>query len=237
MARRPTAMSTSQLSTEAPFVHWKTGHREFRFLEAALGSLTVFASFLLLTWTMRVPSPSSEPVRSTHPLGLLPASKSLRIACHPLADEVLSDECVFDEMLNGWVPVECYDEALAMDSLRNDTQLAMMAGAGQFPWYSDLDFTSPLSPADLPDHLLEPLTNMTAFTLEKWHVAHCLYLWRLGLDAMNRIGSGEKGVYVNIRVVDAGHVNHCNRVIANQDHRRGAKATVTFGYGTCVQMA
>ena len=77
---------------------------------------------------------------------------------------------------------------------------------------------------------------MTAYTLEKWHVAHCLYLWRLGLSIMKRVNAGEEGVYANIRALDGGHVNHCNNVIANQDHRRGAKATVTFGFGTCVRI-
>jgi len=213
-------------------VHHEAHGRQLRFLQTVLGCLALAISLILVTSTLRLqqhPSVASKPAS-------FPSPPSKRIACHPQEDEVQSARCIFDEMLNGWVPTECYDEALATDSLRNDSRLAMMQGAGRFPWYSDLQFTHPLSPDELPGHLLAPSANMTAFTLEKWHVAHCLYVWRLGLDALDRIRRGEKGVVVNVRVLDASHVDHCNMVIADQEHRRNAKATVTFGFGTCVQI-
>lgn len=210
----------------------------YHFLKCTVSSLALVVSLYAVICTFQLqdlPLLSTRPANTSAQLSMAPPPH--RIACHPHGDEALSDRCVFDEMLNGWVPVECYNEALAKESLRNDTQLAMMEGSGPFPWYSDLKFTAPLPSSDLPVHLLKPSTNMTAYTLEKWHVAHCLYVWRLGLDAMNRVNRGEDKTYVNIRVLDEGHVNHCNMVVANQDHRRGAKATVTFGFGTCVLMA
>lgn len=227
--------STFYYDAKSPTLCRKAWQPKIRFVERTLGLLTLVVSFGLVMDTFHLTSPFFGSMRSVassveHPETLQPR----RIACHPHDNEVLSDKCVFDEMLNGWVPVECYDEELGKDALRNDTQLAMMGGAGHFPWYSDLNFTSPISSENLPNHLLKPSANMTAYTLEKWHVAHCLYVWRLGLEVMNRIDRGGKRGYVNTRVLDAGHVNHCNRVIANQDHRQGAKATVTFGYGTCV---
>ena len=229
---------TSHYDARQPAIRLEAWQQKIRLAERSLGFLTLAVSFYLVLGTFRLTSPFSRSAKSMilsaeHP----ETSQPQRIACHPRDDEALSDKCIFDEMLNGWVPVECYDEALSIDSLRNDTQLAMMTGAGHFPWYSDLDFTSPLSSNDLPQHLLKTPANMTAYTLEKWHVAHCLYVWRLGLAAMNRIRRDEKEVYVNTRVLDEGHVNHCNMIIANQDHRQGAKATVAFGYGTCDRIA
>lgn len=158
-----------------------------------------------------------------------------QVSCGASIQEALANNCIFDETLNGWVPKECYNEQLAADAVQNDTTLAILGGSGPFPWYEDLDFTQPIPRGGLASYLQSDASNMTAYTWEKWHVAHCLYVWRLGLDINSRMARGETSFYVNVRVTDEGHVRHCNNIIANQDHRVGAKATVEFGFGTCVR--
>ena len=157
------------------------------------------------------------------------------VSCDLQAGEATN--CIFDEMLNGWVPLACYNEQLASNALRNDTYLAAVGGAGHYPWYQDHNFTTPISSTELAQYLQTERGNMTAHTWEKWHVAHCLYIWRQGFDIMTRVTNGEKNIYVDNRVLDADHINHCNNVIANQDHRMGAKATVYFSGHKCVRVA
>ncbi|KAF2767048.1 hypothetical protein EJ03DRAFT_245294, partial [Teratosphaeria nubilosa] len=150
--------------------------------------------------------------------------------------EISTKDCIFDEMLNGWVPSACYNDQLASEALQDDSRLARLHAAGHFQWYTDLNHTTPITTAALPGHLRSPVGNMTAYTIEKWHVAHCLYVWRLGHEAFKRVSRGHKQVYVNARVLSADHINHCNEVIASQEHRKGARAVVYFTLHHCVRI-
>jgi hypothetical protein len=91
-------------------------------------------------------------------------------------------------------------------------------------------------------------TRMKAFTSERWHLAHCLYVWELGnlaLEAVRAIrtagddgdGNGDGEVWVNERVLNRQHIEHCRYVAANQGHRINATAEVSFGFGRCVRLA
>ncbi|KAK5113807.1 hypothetical protein LTR62_003191 [Meristemomyces frigidus] len=135
------------------------------------------------------------------------------------------------------VPPACHNPTLAAEALRNDTILALHGGSGPFPWWQDQAHTIVLPRTDLETYILSPAAGMKAWTWEKWHVAHCVYIWRLGHDVLTRVAAGEQGgVWVDERVISGEHVAHCGNVIANQDHRVGAKAVVTFGYHKCVRV-
>lgn len=170
---------------------------------------------------------------SNHRLG----KDSRNVSCGSTTAQSDAPGCIFDEMLNSWVPPPCYDERLALEAVQNSTQLALLQGAGRFAWYADIGFSRQIPSTALTRHLRSDAGNMTAYTLEKWHVAHCLYIWRLGLDALRRVMQGDMNVYVNSRVIDPEHVYHCNEVIADQDHRVDARTKVTFGYGICVRIS
>ncbi|KAF2772218.1 hypothetical protein EJ03DRAFT_245371, partial [Teratosphaeria nubilosa] len=159
-----------------------------------------------------------------------------RITCTLDPSSTTTPPCIFDPTLNGWIPPACHNTPLATSALRNDTLLARLQAAGPFQWYTDLDHSIPISTADLPAYLTSPEGNMTAHTIEKWHVAHCLYVWRLGNEALRRAAEGERGVYVNARVLSEEHVGHCNEVVASQGYRVGAKAVVQFGVNECVRI-
>jgi hypothetical protein len=93
--------------------------------------------------------------------------------------------------------------------------------------------------------------RMKAFTSERWHLAHCLYVWELGDLALERVRAvrtageddddgernGDKEVWVNERVLNRQHIEHCRYVAANQGHRINATAEVSFGFGKCVRLA
>lgn len=206
-------------------------------IEIFLGCASLFVSLLLATMANNLPNlPEHITVAQNGQSQQFVLPPPYEISCQAGRGKVPPSECIFDEMLNGWVPKACYSQTLAADAVQEDTKLALLGGAGHFPWYKDLNFSSPIPSASLPEYLQSDDGNMNAYTWEKWHVAHCLYVWRLGLDMMRRVSRGEANLYVNVRVLDAGHINHCNRVIANQDHRVNATANVTFGYNTCIKV-
>jgi hypothetical protein len=131
-------------------------------------------------------------------------------------------------MAAAWVPILCYDAAAAKEALLTNTTLARLGGSGEFLWYLDRNFTKSVS-----QDSLSSLEGEIGYTTSKFHVAHCLYVWRLGLIAMHRLMEGERGVYVHFRVVDKEHTMHCNKIISNEGIPRDAIAAVYFKVGYC----
>ena len=156
--------------------------------------------------------------------------------CGDTLSKALTNGCIFDEMLNGWVPPRCHNATMAQEALRDDSELARLHAAGHFPWYEDQNFTTPLS-SSLEKFLQTERSGLVAYTWERWHMAHCLYAWRIMSNTMSRLRNGEKNVWANVRTVDEAHIGHCNNVTAANMYRTHAKSIVYFGFGECVRLS
>jgi len=207
-------------------------------LEGGLAIIALLISIALATACQTRLAAAYSPQRSHHASAAARRPTTATISCHPADNDTAPKDCIFDEMLNGWVPPACYNSLLAHEALRNDTLLALHGGAGPFPWWRDENHTVPLPGSELEAHVLSTDGALKAYTWEKWHVAHCLYVWRLSREIIQKIADGSSGeVWVDERVLEEEHVYHCNNVIANQDHRVGARAVVHFGFHKCVRVA
>ncbi|PGH07163.1 hypothetical protein GX51_01950 [Blastomyces parvus] len=135
--------------------------------------------------------------------------------CGKTRAEAVSRGCVLDIMGTAWLPPLCYDKELAEEALLPDTNLAKVGGSGVFPWWESHNHTT-----EIPQDSLQYKDDLVGYTWETFHMAHCLYDWRVLVKAAKRIRSGERNV----------------EVIANQDHRVGGKSKVDFALGRCVRL-
>ncbi|PGH37039.1 hypothetical protein GX50_00022 [[Emmonsia] crescens] len=162
---------------------------------------------------------------------LLQNEADLIMDCGKTRAEAVSRGCVLDVMATAWLPPLCYDKELAQESVLTDTNLAKIGGAGIFPWWASHNHT-----AEISQDSLQHLDGLVGYTWEVFHMAHCLYDWRVLVKAAKRIRDGERNVYVHIALLNYHHAHHCSEVIANQDHRVDGKSKVDFALGRCVRL-
>ncbi|EEH08539.1 conserved hypothetical protein [Histoplasma capsulatum G186AR] len=157
--------------------------------------------------------------------------EDLIMDCGKTRAEAVARGCVLDVLGAAWIPPLCYDKELAEESVLSDTELAKVGGSGIFQWWTDYNHT-----VEISQDRLQYLDDLVGYTWEKFHVAHCLYDWRVLVKAAKRIRKGERNVYVHISLLNYQHAHHCSEVIANQDHRVGARAKVDLALGKCVRL-
>ncbi|EEH20127.2 hypothetical protein PABG_02386 [Paracoccidioides brasiliensis Pb03] len=162
---------------------------------------------------------------------LLQTESDLILDCGTTRAEAVARGCVFDVMAAAWLPRLCYDEDAARESMLPDSDLATVGGSGPFPWW-----TSHNHSVEIPQDSLTLVDELVGYTWERYHMAHCLYDWRVLVKAAKRIRAGERNVYVHVALLNYHHAYHCSQIIANQDHRVGAKSKVDFALGRCVRL-
>ncbi|OAX84482.1 hypothetical protein ACJ72_01153 [Emergomyces africanus] len=155
----------------------------------------------------------------------------LIVDCGKTRAEAVSRGCVLDIMGTAWLPPLCYNKELAEEALLPDTNLAKVGGSGVFPWWESHNHTTEISQDSLQYN-----DELVGYTWETFHVAHCLYDWRVLVKAVKQIRSGERNVYVHVALLNYHHAHHCSEIIVNQDHRVGGKSKVDFALGRCVRL-
>lgn len=126
--------------------------------------------------------------------------------------EAIANVCIFDIIFLVYVPLACFENAIYAETLSPKSPLVPEA-AGFFPW---ANFTEPV----LQDGN-ELSQYRSIWTTQGWHVAHCLYTWRVGTRARARVAAGEKGVYVVEEATSKAHVSHCNMLVLNHGAAEG----------------
>ncbi|OJD11652.1 hypothetical protein AJ78_07622 [Emergomyces pasteurianus Ep9510] len=174
---------------------------------------------------------SESTVGSKEEPSLLQDEAGLIMDCGKTRAEAVSRGCVLDVMATAWLPPLCYDKELAQEAVLTDTNLAKVGGAGTFPWWTSHNHTT-----EIPQDSLQHLDDLVGYTWETFHMAHCLYDWRVLVKAAKRIRDGERNVYVHVALLNFHHAHHCSEVIANQNHRVGAKSKVDFALGRCIRL-
>ena len=162
--------------------------------------------------------------------------------CCNTAEEALAKGCTFDALAASYLPPHCHSQSLFHDAQEEATSNLLSHELKHpfhpyptpktFEWFADNELTDPID-----QELIPTLDGFVAFTWERYHIGHCTYMWREVLEATTRVQRGEKGVYVNSRALDEGHMTHCRWVLAEQVRRVGAIARVEFGYGNCTRLS
>lgn len=167
---------------------------------------------------------------SRSPSGLRLSPDGLLTECGETHIEAMENGCIFDEMAFQYTPPACFEAELLAATIDPTSFLAPDA-AGIFPWYRWHNFTEPVAqdPAELSRHNYLWTTN-------DWHITHCLYMWRLTNNAVNRIASGEKGVYVLEDAIAGGHVSHCNMLVSDKVNPGLTPLRAFRTIGKCVRL-
>ena len=167
---------------------------------------------------------------SRSPSGLRLSPNGLLTECGTTHIEAMENGCIFDEMAFQYTPPACFEAELLAATIDPTSFLAPEA-AGIFPWYRWHNFTEPVAqdPAELSRYNYLWTTN-------DWHITHCLYMWRLTNHAVNRVASGEKGVYVLEDAIAGGHVSHCNMLVSDKVNPGQTPLRAFRTIGKCVRL-
>lgn len=167
---------------------------------------------------------------SFSPPGLRRSPDGLLTECGITHIEAIENGCIFDEMAFQYTPPACFEADLLAATIDPTSFLAPDA-AGIFPWYRWHNFTEPVAqdPAELSRYNYLWTTN-------DWHISHCLYMWRLTNNAVNRVATGEKGVYVLEDAIAGGHVSHCNMLVSDKVNPGQTPLRAFRTIGKCVRL-
>ena len=164
--------------------------------------------------------------------------------CGLTIDDALSRDCKFDMMGNNWVPPLCHDAAFAKSAATGNNSIASSFRVSEFQWYEKPFRNDHVE--DLELYLIGKARRgeeLTAYTTESWHVAHCMYWLSVGVNAMDRLNRGERDVWVPRVVKKPTHARHCTDLTGfdiSRDHTKDKEEItpmVYFGYATCVPLA
>jgi hypothetical protein len=201
---------------------------------------SLLASFT--TWSVfwSVLHPKSESTADVATVGVHStgyASDSHKSEHEPLTEcgttraEAVAQGCVFDIMGVNWLPPTCFDDEFSRESLSSNTTLALLGGAGPTNWFLDFEHTQPITADEVALR-----DELWAYASQSFHIAHCIYMWRLGTRAIARVRNGESPVYVHSGVLGEHHAEHCGMMFAQYRASWASYVKVEFGLGKCTRI-
>lgn len=141
-----------------------------------------------------------------------PAYKILDCGGSP--EEARAKDCVYDVMMQDWVPKPCYDEVLTERYLAK----------GNWTWYADGDGNE-----IIPDDVMRKGEHGSAFMSNSYHKAHCVFSW-LKLVRALRTSTG-----ISQELLSYDHVLHCahGALKAADSDNAGIGVSAPTNYARC----
>ncbi|KAM7220095.1 hypothetical protein V8F06_004423 [Rhypophila decipiens] len=136
------------------------------------------------------------------------------LPCGTSPEEALALGCHFDIIATAWLPPRCIDKDLVAEF------------EATYPWryFRNPDGTDPY-PDDGHDALGSQ--NTTIWTTKRWHVAHCLYMWRKLNRALVR------GRMTDGETITQWHTDHCTNLILQMGDPDAIATIVEIIYPPC----
>ena len=139
-------------------------------------------------------------------------SSSKPRSCGETPSEAKHLGCVFDVMLQSWVPETCYDEELSEKFLLD----------GLWTWYSDAKAMH-----EVPLEVVQQGEHERIFAPDVYHRKHCVYTWQRLVRALsNRTRVDEESM-------SYAHTKHCQMLLFAEDWPDTVGVEITPGYTTC----
>lgn len=133
--------------------------------------------------------------------------------CGWSTEEARAKNCVYDVMMQDWVPEPCYDGILT------ETWLAK----GNWTWYSDGDGKTTIS-----DDVMRLGEHGSAWMATSYHHAHCVFSWVKLVRALRN----HRGISQELLSYD--HVLHCSHGALMEDpHDEGVGVGAPTNYAKC----
>ncbi|KAI8633232.1 hypothetical protein F5Y19DRAFT_471500 [Xylariaceae sp. FL1651] len=185
-----------------------------------LSNILLTIIIIIITWKLASTPPTNleEDVLTTDgkhfPRGQLSYSTELSpLPCGNTPSEALEHGCHFDLIATAWLPPKCIDSEL-VDEFQAEYQ---------WQYFADNNGTERLS--DDAD-TLGSYTG-TIWTVNRWHVAHCLYMWR----KLNR--ALVNGWMTDAETFQQHHTDHCTGTILKFRNPDGIQSIVEVIYPPC----
>ncbi|PVH72015.1 hypothetical protein DL98DRAFT_434033 [Cadophora sp. DSE1049] len=135
------------------------------------------------------------------------------LPCGNTPTEALTKGCHFDLVATAWLPPKCIDYELA----------AEFAALHPWQYYSHRNGTDPL-PNDAD--ILGMVTG-NIWTTDRWHAAHCLFMWK----KLNR--AIVRGWMTDAETVKLAHTDHCVMNILNMEDPNAIRGVMEVIYPPC----
>lgn len=127
-----------------------------------------------------------------HDHGNAAASPATLAGCGNSTHEARSQGCVFDVMMQLWVPQPCYNRELSEEFLAE----------GQWKWYRD-----PEAEQEMPDEEMRRGEHTVAFVVDGYHRQHCVFTWQLMVYALREQQD------LSTEMMSYHHVEHCHMIL------------------------
>lgn len=168
---------------------------------------TVTAPATTITQTVKVPAaavPAQQNVDEAH----LTTNGEITDCGHTV-EEARAKGCVFDVMMQDWMPRPCYDEALSERYLL----------AGNWSWWADQEATTFLSLEEMRKG-----EHSVIYVIQDYHRQHCIYAW----EKMVRAIRNDWPLIEELISYD--HVMHCRHSTLSKESEniRGVRAPTAW---------
>lgn len=118
-------------------------------------------------------------------------------------EEAKAKDCVYDVMMQDWVPAPCYDSVLTEKYLSK----------GNYTWYADIEGNV------MSDEEMRKGEHHEAWMTGQYHKAHCIFSWEKLIRAMRN------NQPISQELMSYDHVLHCEMQTLGEDehmHKRDA---------------
>jgi hypothetical protein len=133
--------------------------------------------------------------------------------CGWSTEEARAKNCVYDVMMQDWVPEPCYDAVLTEKYLTR----------GNWTWYADGDGKTTIS-----DEVMQLGEHGSAWMATSYHHAHCVFSWVKLVRALRN----HRGISQELLSYD--HVLHCSHGALMEDpHDEGVGVSAPTNYAKC----
>lgn len=177
---------------------------------AAAVSLVPTATGSTSTVTV-VPTPSIEYV--TEKIDFPTDLSGVILDCGYSPQEAREKGCVYDVMMQDWVPEPCYDAVLTERYLKQ----------GKYIWYADGDGNTTIS-----DEIMAKGEHGRAWMSTAYHKDHCVFSWLKIIRALRM----KRGISQELLSYD--HVLHCSHGALRQDSEdTGLGVSAPTNYAKC----
>ncbi|KZL81655.1 hypothetical protein CI238_07794 [Colletotrichum incanum] len=134
------------------------------------------------------------------------------LTCGYTLEEAKESGCVYDTLLNHWIPSQCYDRDFEVEYRDDNSWVA----------YADYNLTQPIALEDMGDHEFY-------YTSVRDHVNHCSMMWKKQFWTFFE----ERNVFDSI-ITDTHHTEHCAEYL-KWVYEDGQKepTRVTVGFAEC----
>lgn len=187
--------------------HFNSKHRIGTILLVTICVLAATGTMALLfiVYSLAIPGRHESIIDDTPPIIPKPH-------CGNTAEVARSRNCIFDVMLGGWTPPQCYSEKLETEFLT----------LPELKWYYDEAHTREISMEVLKQGELE-----IVYPAHTYHDRHCLYTWRRLHEAIM------EGGMVDYQTGSPEHSRHCTQLLLGVIPPKPIKSEETkFNYST-----